>query len=374
MINVQFQIQHTQNISIEKFAQLLHDQIGEEANLEVDDIEDWFSFKNAYLLPSSSVVSIYTLQFEPLELRDLSNEKIISNLFGDIRKLQNDNEEAIVETVTKFQDSIVLDKGVKFHEEIYVIEMSLRAILTYIVAYDERADITKLFKDFGGATMPDFKKSKADEFYENEFFYTSFKLYGMFNTPKPLNANDTAKQLQLSSSFDDFRLFLDGRNIKTERHTNFLSSIKQFVEVIEKLRNAIMHNRAISTKVENSYIKSRDDLRPLLDGFWENEKTPIGVYKIWEKYAEQEARTILAKITWDAVNKSINLPELDGFEEEYDDFEQFIFDLEAHIEGIADYLFGDDDDNYEARVMRSYLIVDELLINNYFDEMNSIET
>ena len=70
MINVSFQIQHKNRITFKDLAGLLHNQIGDEANLELEDIAEWFTISNTYLLPNNIVISICNLEFAPSELRD----------------------------------------------------------------------------------------------------------------------------------------------------------------------------------------------------------------------------------------------------------------------------------------------------------------
>ena len=74
---IKIQINHIRNITKEDLASHLYNEIGEEYDISEDDIEDYFEIKYVLQLPNGSFVTVFTLDFPTLAVRDLELKDIL---------------------------------------------------------------------------------------------------------------------------------------------------------------------------------------------------------------------------------------------------------------------------------------------------------
>ena len=148
---VKIQINHIKNLSKEVLASHLYDLIGEEYNLNEDDVEDYFEIENVYKLPNNSFISIFIIDFPALEYnRDFKPKDIVKSYLDTINGL----EEVI--GLVKLQDDFLQAIAKQYFNKLFAIEMELRNVLTYILTYDEKAIEKGVFKEFGVQLSLDF--------------------------------------------------------------------------------------------------------------------------------------------------------------------------------------------------------------------------
>ena len=273
METIKIQINHTSPVVLKTLSSLLYDEIGEEYNIDLDAIKEYFDFEYTYILPNESFISIITFQIPKFELRDIELKDIVFSFLNSVKELDN------VLSVVKLNDTILKQRAFKYYQQIIDIEMDLRNVLTYIITYDNKSISDQLFKDFGINKSEKIEHSKLHEKYENGLFYIYFNHYIEFTAPEKLKANEMLDFLQDPSvdSFERFKNKLQKRGLQEEKHLDFLSSIKTKIKPLESMRNAIMHIRNLSDSVEDNFIKATEDnmgdkgLKSLIQDFWENE-------------------------------------------------------------------------------------------------------
>jgi hypothetical protein len=288
---VKIQINHTKNLNKEVLASHLYDLIGEEYNLNEDDVDDYFEIKNVYKLPNDSFISIFIIDFPALEHnRDFKPKDTVKSYLDTINSL----EEVI--GLVKLQDDFLQEIAIQYFNKLFTIEMELRNVLTYILTYDNKPIENGTFKEFGIIRKAEaFKENEIKEKYENGLFYLLFNHYASFDEPQKLSPNDISNILQdiSLSDFYHFKERLQRRHISEERHKDFLASIKDKLKPLEEIRNSVMHIRNLSNTKMSNFDKAMDDfgtekgVQSLITEFWTAENEELKE-QTWLSLAEKE--------------------------------------------------------------------------------------
>ncbi|SFZ81053.1 hypothetical protein [Tenacibaculum maritimum] len=287
---VKVQINHTKNLNKEVLASHLYDLIGEEYNLNEDDVEDYFEIENVYKLPNDSFISIFIIDFPALEHnRDFQPKDTVKSYLDTINRL----EEVI--GLVKLQDDFLQKVAIQYFNKLFAIEMELRNVLTYILTYDEKSIEKGVFKDFGIQLAESYKDNEVNDNYENGLYYILFNHYASFGEPKRLKAEQVSEILQdvSLSDFQEFKDRLQKRYITEERHTEFLFSIKLKLKPLEEIRNSVMHIRNLSNTKMSNFDKAVNDfgtdkgVQSLITDFWTAENEELKE-QTWLSLAEKE--------------------------------------------------------------------------------------
>lgn len=252
--------------------------------------------------------------------------------FGELFR----NEVDTVQGVFRFQDSFMLEEIFEFHREIYEIEMQIREVLNYVLAYNfagnDLFDCIGEFESiaFGNEKMkrePEFRKKVFNEFLENEVFHIIFTRYGQFKYPKELKADKIFDLIKRSTSFDDLRELMQERGITetiNASHKTFVNDLAANLQQIEDVRNEVMHNREIkeSSNInqlaqKSGYAAAKKRFDELIKNFWEQEKNHLV-----ENFQQAEfiLKILTATLSIDE-DESSTFTDLDFEEQEADDLE-----------------------------------------------------
>ncbi|MCK5051950.1 MAG: hypothetical protein KAS53_09525 [Candidatus Cloacimonetes bacterium] len=357
MNSIKIQINHQAIITKEELALVLYNEIGEEYDLSEEDVEALFSIENILLLPNDTFTTNFKIELPEIELRDIEPQEIIFSYLNNLESGEN------ILSIVKTNDSILQDVSLKYYKEVIELEMEMRNVLTYILAYDTKNIENQLFSDFGINNSEKIDFEKVKEKYENGLFYIYFNHYANFTEPQKLKANQIVELLQNPSimTFDDFKEKINNRAINETRHTDFLLSIKTKLLPLEKMRNAIMHIRNLSKKTIDNYQKAVEDtdiekgVRSLINDFWIIEQNVLNE-STWLALAKSQLERLIT-ITQDESENIIykmndNYYEYE-FEEEYSDLDDFKSDL---IDYLKDKIvlpdFDPDDDNFEDKIIQ----------------------
>ncbi|MFL0203008.1 hypothetical protein [Tenacibaculum maritimum] len=287
---VKIQINHIKNLNKEVLASHLYDLIGEEYNLNEDDVEDYFEIENVYKLPNDSFISIFIIDFPELShTRDFQPKDTVKSYLDTINGL----EEVI--GLVKLQDDFLQAIANQYFNRLFAIEMELRNVLTYILTYDEKAIEKGIFKEFGVQLAESYNNNNVSDNYENGLYYILFNHYASFGEPKRLKAEQISEILQdvSLSDFQEFKNRLQQRYISEERHTEFLFSIKQKLKPLEDMRNSVMHIRNLSDTKMANFDKAVNDadlekgVQSLITEFWTAENEELKE-QTWLSLAEIE--------------------------------------------------------------------------------------
>lgn len=347
MYQVKVQIHHEEALPLHFIWRPLSDEIGEEYNLSDDEVKDFFTIQQQFVLPNKTFVTVFTVDFPELEVRDIDPREIFLSYLNSLQ------QEGRIISLLKINDELLKELAVKYYKEIIELEMDLRNVLTYILNYDNKQIGKELFKDFGIRPSESFNDDFIQQNHENGLFYILFNFYSSFTKPQKIKADKIAELLQDVSvqSFDSFKQKLASRAINEERHLSFLFSINQKLVPVEKMRNSIMHIRNLSNTVINNYNKavntyqSDKGINDLIEEFWHNENEE------------------LKENTWFEIAKSL-IPKI-------------VFPHSIAPDGET--LFKVDDDEVDFGLEEAYLGIDDLkndLVSYLQDEIviNNLDT
>lgn len=207
-------------------------------------------------------------------INQYSIEKFTNNLIDTL------NKSKYVDFLWIFRDDRQIENYKKIYEQIYKLEMKLREIISQIffkryyppetdnfikdLKLDRKDTFKKLWKN---QFWKDIKLHNLKEKNENIFFYLLFSDYSHLTELKDLNDHELKLALETATNFEDWQQKIFTRWIIKEDHKGFLESIKEDLNIIEKIRNAIMHCRNITEEELQNYSKSRENLVKKIENF-----------------------------------------------------------------------------------------------------------
>jgi hypothetical protein len=173
--------------------------------------------------------------------------------------------------VLKLNDSALLGFNRPYFDEIFEIEMKLREALSFIFIDTYGSDYYNLLKDVEfkyPGDPPETQQMKA--LYQNQFFYLLFSHYINLNVrKKPKNVNDLYSTLEQVADFNELKQRVTTLPITNERYVDFLASLKERMDQIEKVRNCTAHNRAIPEDYIADYNMAKGPLLGAINNFLE---------------------------------------------------------------------------------------------------------
>ena len=356
METIKIQINHKEPLTLNKLATILYDEIGEEYDLRLEEIEDYFTFLSSIILANDTFITVLEFNIPELDTRETSLKSIVFSFLQSI-----ENIEGII-SITKVNDTILQKTAFEYYKKIIELEMDMRNVLTYILAYSNKTINENLFKTFGINKSEKLEPVNIKKNYENGLFYIYFNHYSSFSEPEKVNAQKIAELLQEPniSSFEQLKIKLQDRGLKKDRHIDFIASIKTKLEPLEKMRNSIMHIRNISDNTIRNFDMAIEDngtnkgIKTLITDFWDNENE-ILKQQTFMKLAEIEIKNIFKEI--DENKGSDYFSQNDTVNAMLDDDYQ---DLETLQNDILEYI--DDEIN----------ILNYIIMNNDYQQLNTL--
>jgi hypothetical protein len=172
--------------------------------------------------------------------------------------------------LVKFEDPLLLQKNQTYAVELFHLEMKLRRVLSivYLNSYD--VEYYELLRD--EITQPLAKEYPTAEqmrkVSENEFFHLTFGQYvGLNNRALPSKVSEIVEYLRESPTFESFKTELERTPVSDEMDRDFLASLRDRLDPVEKLRNCIAHNRAVPPRIAQDYATAKPGLEAELNGF-----------------------------------------------------------------------------------------------------------
>ena len=153
------------------------------------------------------------------------------------------------------------------------------------------------------------------------------------------------------SSFEQLKSKLEDRGLQEDRHIDFLSSIKEKLEPLEKMRNTIMHIRNISNTMKRNFEMAIDDngtnkgIKTIITNFWENENETLK-QETFIRLSEIEIINIFENANIQDGKYTIHGDASGVLDEEYDELEAIQIDIINYLDdkiNILDYTITDDD-------------------------------
>lgn len=232
-----------------------------------------------------------------------SIENFTKNLIDSINKSKD------VDFLRIFRDDWQLIHYKTIYEQIYKLEMRLREIISEIFLKKYYPEIDNFLKDLKIGDQKFYKRFWKNENWwdikiqnlreknENLFFYLLFSDYEQLLELKNLDNYELTRILESAKTFKQRKDKIFDRWITDEADKFFLESIKDDLEKIEIVRNAIMHCRNLTEEELRNYSISRKNLLRLYNFFeyWEDDlglvvweyyevKMNVWDFEIWKKY------------------------------------------------------------------------------------------
>ncbi|HVF10188.1 MAG TPA: hypothetical protein VNA16_05265, partial [Abditibacteriaceae bacterium] len=105
----------------------------------------------------------------------------------------------------------------------------------------------------------------------NELFFLLFSDYTKINNRKPQKWDNFMALLERYDDFVSLKSQLLSTLIPNKRHADFVASLQQSAEPIEKVRNCVAHNRSLSNKLAQNYQQSYATLLRSIEDFLSGE-------------------------------------------------------------------------------------------------------
>ena len=220
-----------------------------------------------------------------------------------------------VEHAVKCEDPLLRAELADRAEELFVLEMKLRRVLSIIYLFaNPETDPFDLLRDETVQPMtkdaPTAERMKSVS--ENQFFYLTFGQYVSLNRKPAIK--DLAALISKEETYEDLRAEIQRQPVEHEDDADFLASLKDRLNAIEKMRNAVAHNRKPSKKTTENYLNALPQVNQALDDYlaavaadWQDSldqgESP------WGSAAREAVEQALESATWDGSHRTISLHE-----------------------------------------------------------------
>ncbi len=232
-----------------------------------EDNFDFVDIKYSVSITGDKYVSGFSID---LETQDYDHSKMIQSINDRFA----DDEGFFV--AFKYSDNPLFTLLQRLYGELYNIEMKLREAITLIFIDSYKDDFYNLLYEIDVSPRPllrEVQKNKENKGkflakrLENEFFHILFSDYVKLTKPRTLKQNDLYLIAKLSNNFDEFRDKILKRGIVKEEYLEFINSIKENLDNLEKVRNCVAHNRTPSDDDIYNYDLSKEDVIQKIDAF-----------------------------------------------------------------------------------------------------------
>jgi hypothetical protein len=177
--------------------------------------------------------------------------------------------DAGVEHLVKFDDPVLSERFREWGAEIYSLELRLREALTLIFVDLYQEGYYDLLRHVSVSTIESVTEEQLQASAQNEFFFLQFGNYlDVDRRQLPKNVASLIDLVRTSTDHAELREALTP-SILPEHHAEFVAEIRQSLDPVEKMRNAVAHNRSPSRRVEENYQQARQDLEEALTRFFE---------------------------------------------------------------------------------------------------------
>ena len=262
-MKVNFQIVHDSE-DIDSFLFLAMKEAYENLYIEreEDELKSFYKIRYNFHLRNSKSIAGFEIEIEEISPEDY--DAFLNKFTGKIKDDQH------IFALIKFQDETRFESYLNFYREIAALEMQLREILSFIFYYEYSEDLYNLVEEYEVNFPKDTpEQEELQKRLENQFFYLTFSNYLNLDKPKEIrHVKDINAILKSSDSYEDFKEKICNRGIKNEKNLDFLAAIKQNLQTIESVRNAVAHNRTISSAKLGHYETAKRHLTERLQEFW----------------------------------------------------------------------------------------------------------
>jgi hypothetical protein len=171
-----------------------------------------------------------------------------------------------IEHTVKCEDLLLRAELALRAEELFALEMKLRRVLS-IIYYHACADADP-YDLLGEETVQPMAKPQKEQMKaaaENQFFHLTFSQYVSLNQRPAIK--DLVTLIRNEGTYETFRAELLRQPVEHEDDASFLAGLKERMDSIEKMRNAVAHNRRPPKKLTNDYLNALNLVKQALDDY-----------------------------------------------------------------------------------------------------------
>jgi hypothetical protein len=232
-------------------------------NIEEWAIFDWIETRYNHLSDGNKYIAGFILDLE---------EDFKEIIWEFSKKLQEDEN---IDLVLKYGDEGMQVEHQKYAKEIFDLEMRLREVISFIFIDTYEGDYYN-FMEFqkvkGKGIKENEKRNVFEENFENEFFFLNFNHYSGLYLPNIIKGHILNILIEENKSDKDLKERILNMGIFRHRtkYNEFLKSIQQDLQSIEKLRNCIAHNRSLTDiDIIENYQTAENKLDKSISDFWD---------------------------------------------------------------------------------------------------------
>lgn len=213
-----------------------------------------------------------------------------------------------IEHAVKCEDPLLRAELATRAEELFAIEMKLRRVLSiiYLHAYPD-ADPYDLLLEETRQPMAKPETNQMKAAAENQFFHLTFGQYVGLNQRPAIK--DLVSLIRNEATYEAFRDELRRQPVEHEDDAAFLAGLKERMDSIEKMRNAVAHNRRPGKKTTEHYLnalplvnQALDDYLSALAADW---RDSIDEEMLWDTATREAVEQLMADAEWNEEEKTI---------------------------------------------------------------------
>ena len=195
---------------------------------------------------------------------DGDNEEIISDFSSSIKAITE------VGQLVCFESPLLQKDLTRWGEEIFLLEMKLRRVLSwiYLHAYQNDNPYDLLREE---VVQPMAKEKVVPEqmraVSENQFFHLTFSNYVELNKRPEIKMGSTIEYIRIHEEYERFRNEILRKPIEDTDDMELLLRIKERLNSIEAMRNCVAHNRHPSKKIKDNYEAASPIIHQALDEY-----------------------------------------------------------------------------------------------------------
>ncbi|HLP10239.1 MAG TPA: hypothetical protein VK178_18905 [Opitutaceae bacterium] len=250
-----------------------------------------------------------------------------------------------IQHAVKCEDPLLRTELATRAEELFTLEMKLRRVLSiiYLHAYPD-TDPYELLREETVQPMasakPQMEQMKAAA--ENQFFHLTFGQYVGLNQRPPFKDKDLITLIRDRATYDALRDELARQPVEHEDDAVFLASLRERMDAVEKMRNAVAHNRRPSKKTNEAYLNALPLVNQALEGYLANlsadwrDSLDVGEWP-WDTATREAVEQAMASADWDDETQTITLHDRD--EPRRDKLVSSRDELVSYLEDVASSAF-----------------------------------
>lgn len=264
-MNFEFVIVHTPEEE-DPILGIIQERLRDALESNLNDVED------------DALMAMVQIQFERPLLTDDGSRGILGfsvNLPNETDSLRETVDEFTgslmaepIEHAVKCEDPLLREELVIRANELFEVEMKLRRVLSiiYLHAYPE-SDPYDLLSEETAQPMASAKpkKEQMKAVAENQFFHLTFGQYVGLNKRPAIK--DLVSVIRNESIYEAFRAEILRQPVEHEDDAGFLAGLKERMDSIEKMRNAVAHNRRPTKKTTENYLNALPQVTQALDDY-----------------------------------------------------------------------------------------------------------